>query len=123
MSIDDDDHVGYGHPPKRSRYKPGQSGNLKGRPPKEKKSVTVETQRKILKALRRKVKDAHGNPTTTTFLEAGFLNCLQVAAKNGDTKAMLALYHLGLACEEGTGEKPPTVFRIIGGFGDPPLRK
>ena len=29
---DDDDKVGYGHPPKAYRWKPGQSGNSKGRP-------------------------------------------------------------------------------------------
>jgi hypothetical protein len=28
---DDDDRVGYGKPPKRSRFKPGQSGNPRGR--------------------------------------------------------------------------------------------
>jgi hypothetical protein len=27
-----DDHVGYGRPPKRTRFKPGVSGNLSGRP-------------------------------------------------------------------------------------------
>jgi hypothetical protein len=29
---DDDEPVGYGRPPKHSRFKPGQSGNRKGRP-------------------------------------------------------------------------------------------
>jgi Family of unknown function (DUF5681) len=31
---DDDDRVGYGRPPKRTRFKPGQSGNPRGRKPK-----------------------------------------------------------------------------------------
>lgn len=30
---DNDDTVGYGNPPKSTRFKPGQSGNPKGRPP------------------------------------------------------------------------------------------
>jgi hypothetical protein len=33
--MDDDDYkVGYGRPPLRTRFKKGQSGNRKGRPPK-----------------------------------------------------------------------------------------
>jgi hypothetical protein len=28
----DDDEVGYGRPPKRTRFQPGKSGNPKGRP-------------------------------------------------------------------------------------------
>jgi len=33
-----DDEVGYGKPPKHSRYKKGQSGNSKGRPKKKKRN-------------------------------------------------------------------------------------
>lgn len=32
MSQDEDDQVGYGRPPRHSRFKPGQSGNPRGRP-------------------------------------------------------------------------------------------
>lgn len=119
MSTADDDYVGYGHPPRSHQFQPGQSGNKKGRPPKPKKSVTEEAQKNILKALRRKVKDVNGKLTQTTLLEAGFLNCLQKAAKNGDTKALLALYELGIACEQGTGEAPSMLVRITGGFNRP----
>ena len=31
---DDDEAVGYGKPPKKSRFRPGQSGNPRGRPPR-----------------------------------------------------------------------------------------
>jgi hypothetical protein len=34
MEDDRDDKVGYGKPPKETRFKPGQSGNPKGRPPR-----------------------------------------------------------------------------------------
>lgn len=34
MESDDQNEVGYGKPPKASRFKPGQSGNPKGRPKK-----------------------------------------------------------------------------------------
>ena len=35
MSWDDDDDVGYGRPPKWTRFKKGQSGNRRGRPPRK----------------------------------------------------------------------------------------
>jgi hypothetical protein len=35
MSNDDDDKVGYKKPPKKNQFKPKQSGNPKGRPPKK----------------------------------------------------------------------------------------
>jgi hypothetical protein len=34
MADDRDEEVGYGKPPKRTRFQPGQSGNPKGRPPR-----------------------------------------------------------------------------------------
>lgn len=37
----DDDAVGYGRPPKRSRFKPGQSGNPKGRPKRSRNRLTI----------------------------------------------------------------------------------
>ncbi|PBB89546.1 hypothetical protein CK215_26855 [Mesorhizobium sp. WSM3864] len=45
-----DEKVGYGKPPKKSRFKPGQSGNPKGRP---KKSGTVALE--ILDELKRRI--------------------------------------------------------------------
>ena len=38
---DDVEEVGYGKPPKKHRFKPGQSGNLKGRPKVYKSPVSV----------------------------------------------------------------------------------
>jgi len=38
---DDSGKVGYGNPPNHSRFRPGQSGNSKGRPPKSKNTKTM----------------------------------------------------------------------------------
>ena len=38
---DDDDQVGYRRPPKKHQFKPGQSGNPKGRPKKSKNMTTL----------------------------------------------------------------------------------
>ncbi len=40
MSRSDDDAIGYGKPPKHSRFKPGQSGNPRGRP---RRNRSIET--------------------------------------------------------------------------------
>jgi hypothetical protein len=41
MPPDEDYEVGYGRPPKYSQFKPGRSGNPKGRPPKSKNVDTL----------------------------------------------------------------------------------
>lgn len=38
---DDDDAVGYGRPPKHTRFKPGHSGNPKGRPKRSRNRLTI----------------------------------------------------------------------------------
>lgn len=42
MASNDDYEVGYGKPPKHAQFKPGKSGNPKGRPRKPRKSASEE---------------------------------------------------------------------------------
>ena len=46
MSAEDDDKVGYCRPPKHSRFKPGQSGNPRGRPRKN-RSIEAMIKREL----------------------------------------------------------------------------
>jgi Family of unknown function (DUF5681) len=46
MSTNDEDAVGYGRPPKRTRFRPGQSGNPSGRP-KRTPSFAAELQAEL----------------------------------------------------------------------------
>jgi len=46
MSRNDDDAIGYGKPPKHSRFKPGQSGNPRGRPRKN-RSIEAMIKREL----------------------------------------------------------------------------
>ena len=41
LTSDDEDSVGYGKPPRATRFKPGQSGNPKGRPRGSKNESTI----------------------------------------------------------------------------------
>lgn len=41
LRLDDEDSVGYGKPPRATRFKPGQSGNPKGRPRGSKNESTI----------------------------------------------------------------------------------
>jgi hypothetical protein len=78
--------VGKGRPPLHSRFKPGQSGNPKGRP------KGIGSQELIRKLLSRKVTVREGEyQRTATVLEAILLGLITKAAK-GDHKAAAFLF-------------------------------
>lgn len=51
MRMSDDDDVGYMRPPKKNRFKPGQSGNPKGRPLKRRHALVPSQRRKDILAV------------------------------------------------------------------------
>lgn len=86
-----DYEVGYGKPPRHTRFKKGQSGNPNGRPRGTKRLATL-----LNKALGQTVVvNDHGRQRKITMLEAIFAQLVTKAAR-GDHRAMqlLLLYQL-----------------------------
>ena len=93
--------VGYGRPPKATRFKPGSSGNPKGRPQKTK---TVDAM--LEEALARRVTiEEHGHRKKISTKEVIVRRLVGKAAK-GDLKAIqLLLLQLKERCESSPGER------------------
>lgn len=92
--------VGYGKPPKETRFKPGQSGNPKGRPKGAKNLSTVvrtELDEKI-------VITEGGRQRTVTKREALFKALLSTALK-GNVKATSAIIQLDQTTEQADAER------------------
>jgi hypothetical protein len=92
--------VGYGRPPKRAQFKPGQSGNPKGRPKGAKNEATIWRS-----VFNKKVAIREGGrERKVSLLEAMILKFTEAALK-GDTKtAAFALNRYRLA--EGDSPSP-----------------
>lgn len=78
--------VGYGKPPRKHQFKPGHSGNPRGRPKGAKNEATIL--REIMHQ-RMEVREG-GRARKISRLEALLLRCLEAALK-GDLKAMAFL--------------------------------
>ena len=91
MSTREDDayEVGYKKPPKKSQFKKGQSGNLKGRPKGSRNIATL-----LEEALFRKVaiRDERGS-RKVTFVEA-LVHKMSVDALKGDPRAAAKIIEL-----------------------------
>jgi hypothetical protein len=94
MSEDRNDEVGYGKPPKHTRFKPGQSGNPKGRKPGSKNVMTLLEQTLFDTV---KVRE-NGKVRRVPAIQACLLNLRNQAIK-GDPRALdryirlASLYH------------------------------
>jgi uncharacterized protein DUF5681 len=98
----DSTRVGYGNPPERTRFKPGKSGNPKGRPKGTLNMATV-----LERTLREKVViNENGRRKTITKLEAAIKQLANKAA-SGDLKALQLLTALVRSGEERAMKSPP----------------
>lgn len=90
MSAEDDDKVGYCRPPKHSRFKPGQSGNPRGRP---RKNRSIEAM--IKRELDQTVVLKEGGREIRLSKREALIKQLVNRAISGDLKPMqLVLAHL-----------------------------
>jgi hypothetical protein len=96
--------VGYRTPPESTQFKPGQSGNLKGRP----KGVrNFETD--LQETLQAKVEIKNANGTRTMTTQQAALESLAAKAVAGDTRANQQLINLILRSPKGNKSEAPAI--------------
>jgi len=94
--------VGYGRPPKEHRFKPGESGNRRGRPKGSKTEEAI-----IDELLNRKLKVRDSGKTRSITLLEGIFSKFAEAALQGNAKA--ATFLLNRKRLAGSSEQPATV--------------
>lgn len=77
-----DYEVGYGKPPKHTRFQPGRSGNPKGRPKRTKDAETL-----IERELERPIRIKEGGASRTLTMREAFIKSLVTAAIKGEKDA------------------------------------
>jgi len=104
MTRNDDEstyEVGFGKPPRQSRFQKGASGNPKGRPKGKRNLVTV-LERTLRETI---VIKENGMPRTVTKLEAAVKQLVNKAA-SGDLIALRHLMALAKSAENQTADAP-----------------
>jgi len=110
----DEYKVGYRRPPEASRFKPGQSGNPKGRP---KRTQNLRTD--LIEELGERIRVREGDREFRVSKQRAVLKALVAKALKGDTRATTSLVNLcarvlGVADEEGNDRAlPPADQRVI----------
>ena len=84
--------VGYGKPPRHTRFKPGQSGNPSGRPRKPTKPRGLAHE--LLEVLQEPVTLGEGEARETVSRQRSILRALAAKAVEGDPKAMAQVIQL-----------------------------
>jgi uncharacterized protein DUF5681 len=96
--------VGYGKPPESTRFKPGQSGNPKGR---RKGVQNLETDLQQTLQAPVEIKNAKGTRTITT--QQALLQTLAAKALAGDMRANQQLLNLILRSPNGNKSEAPAI--------------
>jgi hypothetical protein len=118
MNYDDEDGsprkqvVGYRKPPKNTRFKPGKSGNPKGRP---KGSENLPTM--IARILNAKIGIREGNKVRRVSQVEAIMRSLSVQAMKGDAKASMII--IALAKEYGHMD-PSQIYKFTLNVGPQP---
>ncbi len=119
-----DDKTGYGNPPKHTRFKPGQSGNPKGRP---KGTKNLETD--LEEELRELIVVREGGNVKTVSKQRAMIKSLTAKAVQGDPRAadivigmMYRLLHADEVEDTARGPSPDDK-AILEAYGERLLRK
>jgi hypothetical protein len=89
--MSDEHDVGYTRPPKQTQFKPGHSGNPKGRP-KHARSFMTE----LLDELNEEIPVSEGNRTITVSKQKAIVKILVGAALGGDVRTAVLLASLSI---------------------------
>lgn len=82
MSEQEEEKVGYRKPPAKTRFKPGQSGNLNGRP-----KVSVNLKTDLRSELSEKIRIREGERSLKVSKQRAMLKALVAKALKGDARA------------------------------------
>lgn len=99
----DDEKVGYGRPPKASRFKQGRSGNPKGRP-KGSRDLKTDLREALLAPVRFV---ENGKPRTITAQSAAIKRLVERAVAKGDLKAIEKMLTFARDLEADRPSAPP----------------
>lgn len=99
--MSEDEDVGYGRPPRRTRFRPGQSGNPRGRPKGARSTGTIVTG-----VLNKKVSLTSAGQRRQVPLKEAIVLRMAEAALKGDLKAAAALFALAERAAEAAEMEP-----------------
>jgi hypothetical protein len=103
---DDPDQVGYKRPPKHTQFRPGQSGNPRGRP-KKKPTIAADLARELAETIR----IVDGGREREITKQRAVVKSLVSAAMGGDLRAATAVITLCAQLDRDTDEgeaEPPS---------------
>jgi hypothetical protein len=104
--------VGYGKPPRHTRFKKGQSGNPKGRPNGSKNAATL-----LNEALHEEVVvNENGRRRKVTKLQAAMKQLANRAAA-GDHRSLQLLLNQLLSPDRKNGDRPLTLVELLEAIG------